>query len=633
MLLDRFPADSLNLVAKHNWHPYPRLADRAAWENLPEPVRQYEIKRGEFALDFAWPSLTAVRFLDFARNGNRSHYEALHFERRGRVLDLVIAECVEGQGRFVDQLLNGLWLILEESYWGVPAHIGMQAAGPGLPDTADITVDLFAAETGALLANVLYLVGSSLDPISPLIRARIERKIDQRILTPCLERDDFGWMGFNRRSGRPNNWNPWICSNWLSCVLLVEADSERRRQSVAKIMRTLDNFLDPYPADGGCDEGPSYWGRAGASLYDNLILLDEATDGQVALWDDPLVQHMAAFIYRAQIADDYYINFADAPAVVTPDAALVYQFGQHIGDADMAALGAWLARRQGLFAPDMAQAGTTTRRIQNIPRHVPMLFSLAEMAEAPAYQPLPRDTWLPDIQVLVARDQARTADGFFLAAKGGHNAESHNHNDIGQFVVYVDGRPLLVDAGVETYTRKTFSAERYSIWTMQSGYHNLPTINGVMQTPGEIFTAQSVRYAADDKMAQLSLDIAPAYPPEANLQTWERSIRLERRQQITVVDSYQLAQPAEEITLNLLTPCTVDLSDDGVIQLLPAPVASGQSAAGQVRYDRQVFTAQVEVIDIDDESLRRAWGPHLRRVVLTALNPPPQATWTLTITR
>ena len=47
---------------------------------------------------------------------------------------------------------------------------------------------------------------------------------------------------------------------------------------------------------------------------------------------------------------------------------------------------------------------------------------------------------------------------------------------MGNVVVFVDGKPVIVDAGVETYTRKTFSAERYTIWTMQSAYHTLPTI-------------------------------------------------------------------------------------------------------------------------------------------------------------
>ena len=75
-------------------------------------------------------------------------------------------------------------------------------------------------------------------------------------------------------------------------------------------------------------------------------------------------------------------------------------------------------------------------------------------------------------------------NGFFVATKGGYNNESHNHNDVGSFSLYLNTMPVFIDAGVGTYTRRTFSSERYSIWTMQSNYHNLPLINGVAQRFG-----------------------------------------------------------------------------------------------------------------------------------------------------
>ena len=89
--------------------------------------------------------------------------------------------------------------------------------------------------------------------------------------------------------------------------------------------------------------------------------------------------------------------------------------------------------------------------------------------------PLPKDVWLPDLQVMVARDEEGSTKGFYVAAKGGHNDESHNHNDIGNYVVYYDGQPLLIDVGRGTYTRKTFSDRRYEIWYNCSDYHNTPS--------------------------------------------------------------------------------------------------------------------------------------------------------------
>jgi hypothetical protein len=625
MLAQRYPLEKLRamLIPHESWHPFPTAAERGAWESLPPSIRQAHLARGEAALGFAWPALPATLFLECARTGNRANYQNVRNVRRDTLRDLIIAECMEGRGRFVDDIVNGIWTTLEESYWGVPAHLHMQKAGRGLPDTAEPTVDLFAAETASLLAWAVYLIGPQLDEVSPLIRPRIHRELDYRILTPCLERDDFGWMGFGPLARRVNNWNPWINSNWLTTALLMEEDAERRLATVAKILRSLDNFIDPYPKDGGCDEGPSYWNRAGGSLFDCLELLHSSTAGQIDVYDEPLIQEIGRFIYRVQIADIYFINFADAPAVVTPPAALIFRYGQRIGDPEMMALGAWAAHHQGLLNQGLSDS---------IGRQLRTLFPLSELVAAEARQPLPRDVWLEEIEVMVARDRAGSAEGLFVAAKGGHNQESHNHNDIGNAIVYLDGRPLLVDAGVETYTLKTFSPQRYEIWTMQSAYHTLPTIDGVMQAPGPEFAAREVVYRADDASAQLTLDIAAAYPPQANLNSWLRTVTLKRGQAVQIVDRYDLSQPAQELTLSLLTPCEVDLGQPGYIALRATPLPDGRrSAAGQITYEANKLTPSTEVVPIEDERLRPIWGDHLKRIILRAENPPRQDTWQLQI--
>ena len=183
-------------------------------------------------------------------------------------------------------------------------------------------------------------------------------------------------------------------------------------------MRALDNFIDPYPADGGCDEGPNYWGRAGASLFDNLELLRAATNGWIDLYAEPLVQEIGRFIYRAHIAGDFYLNFADASAIVHPEALLVHRYGLRIGDAAMVDFGRWLAVRQ--HADEVGVVQGTDRLPPSLGRAIPDLFVLAAALAQPGQPPLLRDFWLPAIEVMAARDGA-SRDGFYLAAKGGHN--------------------------------------------------------------------------------------------------------------------------------------------------------------------------------------------------------------------
>ncbi len=110
--------------------------------------------------------------------------------------------------------------------------------------------------------------------------------------------------------------------------------------------------------------------------------------------------------------------------------------------------------------------------------------------------------------------------------KAGDNGDGHNHNDVGSLTVYKDGRPFLIDVGVETYTRKTFSPDRYDIWTMQSAFHNLPTFDGVEQSAGEAFAARDVAVELGDAVAAIAMDIAGAYPPEARLAHYRRAVRL-----------------------------------------------------------------------------------------------------------
>jgi hypothetical protein len=632
LLCNRYPPERLKdiLLRRADWHPFPTIEDPEAWAALPESLRQAIVAQGENALESDWPVLLAVRYLDYARNGNRTRFSRVRSQRRNMLLSLVVAECIEAQGRFLDEIANGIWLICEESSWCVPAHIGVQKAGVGLPDTTEPIVDLFAAETSALLAWTDYLLGEKLDVVSTLIRPRVHREIASRILTPCLERDDFWWMGFAER--RVNNWNPWINSNWLTSALLVEEEEGRRLAAIAKSMRSIDRFVGPYPRDGGCDEGPGYWGRAGASLLDCLELLHSATDGQIDVYDEPLIQEIGRFIYRVQIDGAYFCNFADASAIVMPPPAVVFRYGQRIGDADMMALGSWIADqvdlRQERGADIQRSMGTSLGRL------LPTLFMLDEIYAVEPRMPLPRDVWLDEIEVAVARDQAGSSAGFYVAAKGGHNAESHNHNDVGNFIVYVDGKPVIVDAGVETYTRKTFGPQRYETWTMQSAYHSLlPTVDGVMQAPGPEFAARDARYKADDAWAEFSLDIAGAYGPEAKIKRWKRTVTLHRGQDVEIVDDYELSAPADEIRLSLLTPCQVRLKAPGEVPLREAPLPDGRSAgAARIAYDPDKLTALTIEIAISDERLGEVWGNRLTRVVFVAHNPPQQGTLRFQIT-
>jgi hypothetical protein len=602
------------LVSADAFRPYPTVADRAAWAEVPEERRQAFITQAEKQLATEWTVLPATRFLDYVRDGNRGRYEGLLFSRRGKLADLVLGEVLEGKGRFTDAIADGVWLICEETYWGVPAHVGAQKRGSGLPDVTEPTVDLFAAETGALLAWTDYLVSDRLDAVHPLVRERLRLEVDRRILTPNLERDDFWWMGFTPRE--VNNWNPWINSNWLASALLLERDPGRRARAVEKVTRSLDRFIDAYPEDGGCDEGPSYWGRAGASLFESLELLHLASGGRLDVYREPVVRAVGQYIARAHIAGDYYVDMGDASAKVTPEPELVFRYGRAVGDDSLAGFGAFLAARRGPYGPgDVPRYGSLARAL-------PALLGAGDLAAIPPAEPLDGEVWLPDLQMMAARERPGSTAGLYVAAWGGHNGQSHNHNDVGNVIVYSDGQPVLVDVGAPEYTSKTFSPRRYEIWTMQSAWHTLPAINGVNQQDGMEFRARDVVFTPGPEIVRFSVDIAPAYPAEARVTRWRREVSLDRRRrEVVLAEEYTLAEAREPVRLHFVTPLAPDLGAPGRIALSQPgrpPVSAGGEAGHELLFDRKRFDATVEEQTVEDARLQPVWGGRLFRIILTA---------------
>jgi hypothetical protein len=241
---------------------------------------------------------------------------------------------------------------------------------------------------------------------------------------------------------------------------------------------------------------------------------------------------------------------------------------------------------------------------------------------------------LPEIEVFTARDVEGTSEGLFVTAKGGHNEESHNHNDVGTFSVYIDGLPLLVDAGVETYTAKTFSPERYDIWTMQTAYHNLPTFNGVQQEPGEEFRACDVSYSSDEKTVSFSLDLQQAYSADSSLSAWRRSVTLIRRTAVTVQDTYSFESPPTDLQWHLITPSNVSQPEKGWIHLTSSStVGDLVSAEGWINFDPEVVEVSQETIEIEDERMSGFWGARLYRINLTARSPKAEGSFDLRVTK
>lgn len=296
-----------------------------------------------------------------------------------------------------------------------------------------------------------------------------------------------------------------------------------------------------------------------------------------------------------------------------PDAGVLYRYGTRIGDQQLQAQASAI-ERSSIAKPS---------RGDSISRHLGSLFEPLPDRIRDEPSPLIGHSWLDGLQVLAIREHAGEERGLFLAAKGGNNDESHNHNDVGSFIVGLNGRPVVIDAGVETYSRKTFSSDRYEIWTMQSEHHNLPIVNGVGQSAGYEFAARNVRFSTDAPGASLNMDISQAYPPEAGITNWDRTIAFARQDPalITVADTWDILR-AQSIVFVLMTSVEprpgvgeLTLETDGSSLIVSHDVAT----VGSTR------------IDIDDERLGPVWGEAVWRTTFRLASVEDRGTWQMTI--
>ncbi len=606
-LLSRFSIEDIrkSLLTKDQWKPFPQRA--AEWrQQVPDSVREKIISQAEQYNNQPLPTIPATLELEYVRNGNRANYEKVSFSRRNQLFTLVLAELLEDKSRFTETILNDTWAICEETYWGVPAHLSVQKAGNGLPDVQDPIVELFGAETAAVLALTDYLAGDKLQKISPLIRPRIYYEVNRKILEPLEKQSSrYGYLGKGGRDISVNNWNPWIISNWMISLLLLEKDNNRRVNELHHALSLLDLYINGLGEDGATDEGPSYFFAAGIALFDALSVLESATNGQLTIYQEPLIRKLGSYIYRTHIDGNYFINVADANPTINADGLVLYRFGKAVQDTVMQSFGRWAYHHldshegsEGFFRP----------------RQLWDLLTIQACAAGDGHPAQLADVWLPSVQLMAARDK----NGLFVATHGGHNAESHNHNDVGDFIVYANGDPVIIDVGRGTYMAVTFSKDRYTLWYNTSPYHNLPTINGVQQSAGREFEATALNYTADGATTALKMNIEKAYPSTAGLKSWRRTIALERnKHRVLVKDAFSLDAPSSNITQTFMTVCPVNIATPGKI-ILEHP--HGKPVV--VNYDAAAWKASVEKMACerpDEQGIITNWK-HLpvQRILLTA---------------
>lgn len=505
------------------------------WEELKLDPKKAErvVAEGEKYLEMEIKVLTLSQYRQYWESGVLSHFGA-HYQERGRAMfALGMAEWIEGKGRFTDKLCDVIWAICEEATWVLPQHSGHipgrggSKVPPVVGDRYVHGIELGSAYRTAAMAVIYHYCADVLDAVSPIIRERMLYEMNRRTVKPFLN-TNFTWSGVY--DGRCNNWCPWNVSNILLTVALTEERMAVRERTVEKAMQFLDNFVNGYQPDGGCSEGPTYWAAAGGALFDCLETLYDMTGGKLDLFDNELVRKMGEYECTMNISGKKFVNFADGSPTFVPPANLLSRYGKRCGSRSLETFGDYMATYEDF-----------TFGYNHPYRSLRSLYTPSVEGEVP--QPTAKvATYMPDLKVAVFRELEDPSRGMFLAIKGGHNRESHNHNDVGSFIVYKNGLPVLIDTGCGTYTRDTFGPNRYTIWTMQSGYHNLPIFGGECEKPGQNYASRDEQY--DEEKKSISMELAGAYSTTAGINSFVREASLNGNV-ITVTDKIDLGHECE----------------------------------------------------------------------------------------
>jgi hypothetical protein len=549
-----------------------------------------------------WPHPRLSDYARYWRDGVRTAYENPARTLRRRTTTAVLAAALTGQEAHVDEAADGLLFLCEQTAWCWAAH-EVTAARQGwvVPDPERPFLDLGAAETVEILAWADLVLAAALDRRTPGLRHRMRQEARRRVIEPFLTSREWHWLGLD---GHLHNWNPWIHGHIVAAALFLTDDTDTRGRVVDLAVDGLGRYLAALPADGGCDEGYAYWWNGPARLVEALQLLDWATGGAFAPWDCAPLPQLARYPQRMALGHGWYVNVGDGPARPAPDQPwhVLHRWGRAGGDAAV-------------------QAHAASHRIPGRPAVSPgvglgrCLIGLHDrdwIASPTTTAPFPATSWLPDVQLLVRRERAGSPDGLAVAVKGGHNDENHNHNDVGSYLVALEGTPVLIDLGQPTYTAISFTERRYEQWVTQSRWHNVPVVNGAEQSPGPAFRARDVRFDGDG----LNLDLAPAYPAAAGCRSWRRRVALETGA-VVVRDEWSLAEPGEVRLHHVLAGEPVrHRAGELLVRTLSGALVHLSWPAGEHHLERH---------PVDDPLLRDVWGPAVHRLVVA---PPPATTGT-----
>ena len=475
---------------------------------------------GERAQNEPFPCLTFELFRQFGRTGERKAYEQVYFDRRGRVAAVAMVALNTDSPHVLHALEEMLWTLCDEYTWCLPAHLGT-----GEAQQVEYNIDLFAAETVHMLAEVIALHGQRLDP---LVVERVVMEAERRIFTPLyMEKRTYHWQTAD------HNWSA-VCGGCcgMAAMLLLEEETILQ-ESIKQTIRCMEAFLSGYGEDGGCAEGIRYWVYGfGYFIYYAEMLMDYS-DGALNLLTDPKIAAIAAFPNRIHLSGGTYVNYSDSAECEEIPSGLLSRLAARFRlpvdiPLQVPRLTDDPCRRWAHMLRNIMWSDSAIYEHEHEQKAVQVndgfiFHQLDWMVVKHALQMSEMSDACNEPDRLGSiREWVQAACSF----KGGHNDEPHNHNDLGQVIIHCGGENILCDPGAGVYTQAYFSPEREQYLHISSSGHNVPLIEGYEQSSGREVKAKLLECTLelDGSEMRAALDLTCAYPKAASLHQYIRQM-------------------------------------------------------------------------------------------------------------
>lgn len=503
------------------------------WDTVRESDAYREVRELILAIyeEDRWedgiPVLSYASRMRYYTDGDRSEFQAPYFRRRRYMASTALLALIYPDNKgYVEELQEIIWAICEEYAWALPAH----CAGN---DTDPTVLDLFDAETGFTLAEIQHFLG---DVLGERVVSRIKMELKKRIVDP-YNGSVHGW----EKCGM--NWAA-VCAGNVGGTLmyLFPEDFEKNK---SRLIDSMDNFIQFFPKDGTCLEGPGYWHYGFGNFVWFADLLYQYTNGDIDLFEKEKISEIAGYMQR---------SFLKGGAIVTSSDA-------SIGTKADKGLQCFLSKRFPEKVTPLPPESYTYYRGNLLWMQFFRSIYYLDKVQADA-TPQWRDYYLPTARQAIINRRA-----YSVAAKAGCNLEPHNHNDIGTFILATERGQVICDIGAGEYTREYFDKMRYEHFCTSSRGHNVPIINGLYQSDGGQYNGQL--RCAD---GVIEIDFATAYDMQ-QLKKLTRTITC-GEDKVVLTDTF--AVPYDTFTERFVSFFKPEIAEDAV-----------RVADVAIRYDRE----------------------------------------------